>query len=69
MDLQIVHLDWVGPGIGAGFSLYTPVFKKRYEDKEWFRCISLIVHLMGFQLCLTIPLWVEGVDAEERGGG
>lgn len=62
MDLQIAQLNWLGFGIGGGFAISTPVFKLRYSDAEWRRCLSILVHFMGAQACLTLPLWVERTD-------
>jgi hypothetical protein len=58
-DLDPLQLNWFGMAIGAGFSITTPLFRLRYADPEVYRCFSLVIHFMGFQLCITIPLWIE----------
>lgn len=57
--LQVIQLNWMQFCIGANFSITTPCFQKRLEDPTLWRCLSVGVGLMGFQLFITVPLWIE----------
>jgi hypothetical protein len=65
-DLPILCLTWTGFAIGFSAYITTPVFKKRYEDKEFCRCVSVGVGFCGLQLFLTIPVFVECEDAQHK---
>lgn len=62
-DLDVVRIDFISLTIGFGVSLGTPLVKKYYVDNKLYRAIHIQVFLMGFNLSITIPLWV---DAEEQ---
>jgi hypothetical protein len=58
-NLKIVRVYWTGPCIGAHFSVTTPIFKFHYSDQDWRRCVAIGLGAMGFDILITIPLWVD----------
>ena len=69
MSLKILQFNWLGMCIGAGFAITTPVFKKNYQDEHKWQCWQLLLHLMGVQVCLTLPIWkIELAEASEEHG-
>lgn len=60
-----MKFQFLGFCIGGGANLSTPVFKLRYTDRDWYRCISIVAYFMGFQASVTIPLWKDNEAIKE----
>jgi len=57
---NLIELDRLGFGIGAGFSLSTEKFVDTYdEDSLWRRYLIFCLHICMVQLTIRIPLWRE----------
>lgn len=60
-----VSLYWMDWSIGAGFNFSTPIFKKYPNDKECWRALNFVAHLLCFQIQFVLLAFVDHVDEEE----
>jgi hypothetical protein len=61
-NLRIMQTHWTTFSIGVGFNLSTPAHKLRYSDLGYYRCVSLILHLMGAQIHILVPVFKLGAE-------